>query len=55
MRRCGKSTLIQQRFLEKDQAIYANFEDLRLIDFELDDFLRIEELMKEMGKTYFVG
>lgn len=51
VRRCGKSVLIRQQFLESDNAIYLNFEDPRLIDFDLEDFPKLEELMVEKGKT----
>jgi predicted AAA+ superfamily ATPase len=51
VRRCGKSVLIRQQFLESDNAIYLNFEDPRLINFDLEDFPKLEELMVEKGKT----
>jgi uncharacterized protein len=43
VRRCGKSTLLKQiACLKKDQfnIHYINFEDFRLIKFELEDFER---------------
>lgn len=51
VRRCGKSVLIRQQFLESDNAIYLNFEDPRLINFDLEDFPKLEEIMVEKGKT----
>lgn len=46
VRRCGKSTLIKKHFLHKDNTIYINFEDPRLVDFELQDFNRLEDLLE---------
>ena len=51
VRRCGKSTLIQQKLLSSDTALYINFEDPRLINFALDDFLQLERIATETGKT----
>ena len=48
IRRCGKSTLLFQ--LLKDQyqdALYLNFEDPRLYEFEPNDFLRLDEVIKD--------
>ena len=50
VRRCGKSTLIQQKLLKKD-ALYINFEDPRLIDFTVNDFPQLEKIADESGKT----
>ena len=36
VRRCGKSTLIRQKFLKNKTALYINFEDPRLVNFSLD-------------------
>lgn len=48
IRRCGKSTLLLQ-FLKSNpmEVIYLNFEDIRLVGFEVDDFVR---LIKEVDK-----
>lgn len=51
VRRCGKSVLIRQQFMESGNAIYINFEDPRLVGFELEDFTRLEELMIEKKKS----
>lgn len=51
VRRCGKSTLIQQKLLKTGNALYLNFEDPRLINFTLDDFQRLESIAEETGKT----
>lgn len=50
IRRCGKSTLLQQinkTFNEK--TLYLNFEDPRLAGFDIGDFNRLQELISEMG------
>jgi len=48
IRRCGKSTLLFQLLKNKYQnALYLNFEDPRLYEFEINDFLRLDELIKE--------
>lgn len=39
IRRCGKSTLLRQLMSRKyDSALYLNFEDIRLANFDTDDF-----------------
>ena len=50
IRRCGKSTLLQQ--INKsftDQAIYLNFEDPRLAGFDSGDFNRLHEIAVARG------
>jgi uncharacterized protein len=48
IRRCGKSTLLLQILREKyKQALYLNFEDPRLYDFERNDFPRLDEVIEE--------
>lgn len=51
VRRCGKSTYIQQKLLKSGKALYLNFEDPRLINFTLDDFFKLEDIAKEAGKS----
>lgn len=51
VRRCGKSVLLRQQFLASNDAIYVNFEDPRLVGFELEDFMRLEDLMIEKEKS----
>jgi predicted AAA+ superfamily ATPase len=51
VRRCGKSTLIQQKLIKTGTALYLNFEDPRLINFTLEDFPRLENIAEETGKT----
>jgi len=46
LRRCGKSTLLLQLLKEKfADALFLNFEDIRLVAFETSDF---ERLLKEI-------
>jgi uncharacterized protein len=54
VRRCGKSTLIQQKLLKTDKALFINFEDPRLINFTSDDFSQLEKIAEDSGKTHLV-
>ncbi len=54
VRRCGKSTLIQQKLLTVGNALYINFEDPRLINFTLQDFDQLEKVASESGKTHLL-
>lgn len=48
IRRCGKSTLLYQLLKEKyPEALYLNFEDTRLYDFDQKDFVRLDALVNE--------
>jgi hypothetical protein len=50
IRRCGKSTLLQQ--INKtftDQTLYLNFEDPRLAGFDINDFNRLHEIITAKG------
>ena len=57
MRRSGKSTLLAQimRKYYSDGVYYFNFEDERLVDFQLEDFNRLYEAMMELypGRKVF--
>lgn len=47
IRRCGKSTLMHQLMKDiKDEFVYMNFEDTRLINFEPSDYNRLSEIIK---------
>jgi len=47
IRRCGKSTLLFQLLKGRyPEALYLNFEDPRLYDFEQNDFTRLDEVIK---------
>jgi hypothetical protein len=47
VRRSGKSTLMKQIMRHHGSVNYFNFEDSRSAGFELDDFLKVEELFSE--------
>lgn len=55
IRRCGKSTLMQQILKATDKnAIFLNFEDPRLAGFDISDFNRVYEIAQESNiETYF--
>ena len=56
IRRCGKSTFLNQMLRKEKISYYLNLEDPRLDGFELSDFNKVELLMQEMyGKkgTFF--
>jgi predicted AAA+ superfamily ATPase len=48
IRRCGKSTFLNQLLRRQDVGYYLNLEDPRLDGFELSDFNKVEEIMKEI-------
>jgi len=50
IRRCGKSTLLLQ-LLHKDyqDALYLNFDDIRLAGFETTDFIRLHREIEKRG------
>jgi len=50
IRRCGKSTLLYQLLQQKyPNALYLNFEDPRLYEFDTADFRRLDEAIKLSG------
>ncbi|MBC7614666.1 MAG: ATP-binding protein [Pedobacter sp.] len=55
VRRCGKSTLLLQIIKDKyKNALYLNFEDLRLTAFETEDLVRLQqEIVKRDIKVLF--
>jgi len=55
IRRCGKSTLLQQiNSAASQSSVYLNFEDPRLAGFDLNDFNRLHELTEKNGiLTYY--
>lgn len=55
IRRCGKSTLLQQINTASGQpSLYLNFEDPRLAGFDLSDFNRLQEIAEKNAiTTYF--
>jgi hypothetical protein len=55
VRRCGKSTLLQQISKKiNEEIIYFNFEDPRIYGFELEDFTKLDEIVgDEIGYYFF--
>jgi len=56
IRRCGKSTLLRQFMRKLKNYYYFNFEDPRLIGFEVSDFEKLDAVLKEVygqSKYYF--
>lgn len=57
IRRCGKSVLLQQiRSQQAEQDFYLNFDDERLINFEVDNFQTLYEAFIELfgeQKTFY--
>jgi predicted AAA+ superfamily ATPase len=50
VRRCGKSTLLYQLLKKKHtEAMYVNFDDPRLYDFEISDFQKLDTLIVDSG------
>ena len=51
IRRCGKSVLLHQFVRnEIEEVFYFNFADIRLYDFLVNDFVLLDEIVKESGK-----
>jgi predicted AAA+ superfamily ATPase len=54
IRRCGKSTLLRQKMSNLKNFYYLNFEDPRLVNFELSDFEKADEIfIEEYGKSKY--
>ncbi|MBI2044623.1 ATP-binding protein [Candidatus Pacearchaeota archaeon] len=56
VRRCGKSTLMNQLLKKQKKGYYLNLEDPRLGGFDFSDFNKVEAIMKELygeGGVYF--
>ena len=56
IRRCGKSTLLRQIIKKIKGFYYFNFEDPRAVNFELEDFQKLDAVFMEeygMQKYYF--
>src|SRR5512133_439672 len=51
IRRCGKSTLLQQLLLRQtNNAFFINFDTPKLYNFELTDFKLLDEIIARTGK-----
>lgn len=54
IRRCGKSTLLKQLAQKYNHNIaYFNFEDTRILGFEVSDFQKLERVMPPNAAAYF--
>jgi len=56
VRRCGKSTFLNQILKKQGKGYYLNLEDPRIDSFDLSDFSKAESIMKELygdGGVYF--
>lgn len=51
IRRAGKSTLLRQLMAKERHPAYFTFEDPRTIAFQVEDFLKLEEVFQEEGLT----
>ena len=57
IRRCGKSTLLKQLMKKTKSYYYFNFEDPRAMNFSINDFEKLDEVLKEEYKesnNYFL-
>ncbi|NTW32053.1 MAG: ATP-binding protein [Bacteroidetes bacterium] len=54
VRRCGKSTLLQQSLKDEQKKIFLNFEDTRLDGFEISDFNKLEKIAVSKKIKFFV-
>ena len=53
IRRCGKSTLLQFLMEKYTKVAYFNFEDPRIINFEVSDFSKLEAIIPKNVEAYF--
>jgi len=54
IRRCGKSTLMQQLINKLEGSVaFFNFEDPRIFGFEISDFVKLDEVIGENTLYYF--
>lgn len=53
VRRCGKSTLLNFLISKYKSVCYLNFEDPRIINFEVADFYKLEEIAAKNVEVYF--
>lgn len=50
VRRCGKSTLVRQYLKDVSPVNYIRFEDINLTGFELRDFIKAEDIFREISE-----
>ncbi len=53
IRRCGKSTLLNFLMEKYTKVAYFNFEDPRIINFEVSDFSKLEAIIPKNVEAYF--
>ena len=53
IRRCGKSTLLNSLMEKYTNIAYFNFEDPRIINFEVSDFSKLEVIIPKNVEAYF--
>jgi predicted AAA+ superfamily ATPase len=53
IRRCGKSTLLNFLMEKYTKVAYFNFEDPRIINFEVTDFSKLEAIIPKNVEAYF--
>jgi hypothetical protein len=53
VRRCGKSTLLNLLMSKYTKVAYFNFEDPRIIDFQVSDFSKLDEIIPNDTEAYF--
>ena len=56
LRRCGKSTLLLQKIRQNpENVLFLNFDDIRLCDFDTQDFNRLHSEIQDRGvKSVFL-
>lgn len=53
VRRCGKSTLLHFLMSKYTKIAYFNFEDPRIIDFNVGDFAKLDDIIPNDTEAYF--
>ncbi len=53
VRRCGKSTLLHLIMAQYGKVAYFNFEDPRINNFEVEDFIKLDDIMPHDVEAYF--
>jgi predicted AAA+ superfamily ATPase len=53
VRRSGKSTLLRHEMRNYKKIAYLNFEDPRLFNFEIQDFVKLDEILPKDTEAYF--
>jgi len=54
IRRCGKSTLLKLYFSNNQDCLFVNFEDTRLVNFDISDFQKIEKIAESLKKRIYI-